>query len=42
MYGLSWLVFAVGVALIGKKSVAAAEALGLMLVRRLAERFLRE
>jgi hypothetical protein len=42
LYGLSWLIFAIGLALIGSKSVTAGRALGLMLVRKLAERYLRE
>jgi hypothetical protein len=42
LYGFSWLVFSVGLALIGSKSVSAGRALGLSLVRKLAERFLRE
>ncbi len=42
LYGLSWLIFALGLALIGSKSVSAGRALGLMLVRKLAERYLRE
>ncbi len=40
VYGFSWLVFAVGLALIGSKSASAGRALGLTLVRKLAERFL--
>lgn len=40
LYGLSWLVFAVGLAFIGSKSIGAGRALGLLLVRRLAEKFL--
>jgi hypothetical protein len=40
LYGLSWLVFAVGLAFIGSKSISAGRALGLLLVRRLAEKFL--
>ena len=40
IYGLSWLVFAVGLAFIGSKSVSAGHALGMLLVRRLAEKFL--
>ena len=40
LYGLSWLVFAIGLAFIGSKSISAGRALGLLLVRRLAERFL--
>jgi hypothetical protein len=39
-YGLSWLIFVVGLALIGSKSISAGRALGLLLVRRLAEKFL--
>jgi hypothetical protein len=42
LYGLSWLIFAVGLALIGKKSVSAGRAIGLTLLRKLAERHLRE
>jgi hypothetical protein len=42
LYGISWLVFSVGVFLIGSKSITAGRAFGLALVRRLAERFLRE
>jgi len=40
LYGFSWLVFAIGLALIGSKSVSAGRALGLALVRRLAQRYL--
>jgi len=40
IYGVSWVVFAVGLAFIGSKSVRAGRALGLLLVRRMAERFL--
>jgi hypothetical protein len=40
LYGLSWLVFALGLAFIGSKSISAGRALGLLLVRRLAEKFL--
>jgi hypothetical protein len=42
LYGFSWLVFAVGLALIGSKSVSAGRALGTALVRKLAERYLVE
>lgn len=42
LYGFSWLVFTAGLALIGSKSVSAGRALGLTLVRKLAERFLNE
>jgi len=40
LYGVSWVVFAVGLAFVGSKSVSAGRALGLLLVRRLAEKFL--
>ena len=40
IYGVSWVVFAVALAFIGSKSVRAGRALGLLLVRRMAERFL--
>jgi hypothetical protein len=40
LYGLSWLVFAIGLVLIGSKSLSTGRALGLLLVRRLAEKFL--
>lgn len=40
LYGLSWLVFAVGLVFIGSKSVSAGRAFGLLLVRRAAEKFL--
>jgi hypothetical protein len=42
LYGFSWLVFAVGLALIGSKSVSAGRALGVALVRKLAKRYLVE
>jgi hypothetical protein len=42
MYGVSWLVFALGLILIGSKSIAAGRALGLTLVRKLAELYLGE
>ena len=42
LYGFSWLVFAVGLALIGSKSVSAGRALSTTLVRKLAERYLVE
>lgn len=41
LYGLSWVVFAVGLALIGSKSVSTGRAFGLLLVRRFAEKYLR-
>jgi len=41
LYGFSWLMFGLGLALIGSKSVRAGRALGLALVRKLAERYLR-
>ena len=40
LYGLSWIVFAVGLALLGPKSLNAGRTFGLLLVRRLAERYL--
>jgi hypothetical protein len=42
LYGLSWLVFAVGLVFLGGKSISTGRAFGLLLVRRLAERFLRD
>jgi hypothetical protein len=42
VYGVSWIFFVLGLALIGSKSMAAGRAFGLWLVRRLAERFLRD
>ena len=42
LYGLSWVVFAVGLAFIGSRSVSAGRAMGLLLVRRLAEKFLQD
>jgi hypothetical protein len=41
LYGLSWLVFAIGLLFIGSKSVSTGRAFGLLLVRKLAERYLR-
>jgi hypothetical protein len=40
LYGLSWLVFAIGLAFIGSKSLKVGRALGMLLVRRLAQKFL--
>ncbi len=40
LYGLSWLVFFAGLVLIGSKSISTGRALGLLLVRKLAERYL--
>lgn len=40
VYGLSWAIFAIGLAVMGKQSVSMGRAFGLWLVRRLAERFL--
>ena len=40
IYGLSWLIFTIGLALIGRKSISAGRAFGLLLVRKLAEKFL--
>jgi hypothetical protein len=42
IYGFSWLVFAVGLALIGSNSVRAGRALCVALVRKLAQRYLIE
>jgi hypothetical protein len=42
LYGFSWVVFAVGLVCIGAKSMRTGRAFGLLLVRKLAERFLRE
>ena len=40
LYGLSWIVFAVGMAFLGSKSLRSGRAFGLLLVRRLAEKYL--
>jgi hypothetical protein len=40
LYGLSWIVFAAGLALVGSKALRSGRAFGLLLVRYLAERFL--
>jgi hypothetical protein len=40
IYGLSWLVFAIGLVFIGSKSIGTGRSLGLLLIRRLAEKFL--
>ena len=40
LYALSWLVFAVGLVFIGSKSISAGRAFGLLVVRKLAEKFL--
>jgi hypothetical protein len=40
VYGLSWVIFAIGLAFIGSKSIRAGRTLGLLLVRKLAEKFL--
>lgn len=42
LYGASWLIFAIGIVFVGSKSVSAGRALGLALVRKLAERYLHE
>jgi hypothetical protein len=42
LYGFSWVVFLAGLALIGSKSLSAGRALGRALVRKLAERYLKE
>ena len=41
LYGLSWAVFGVGLLFIGSKSIGTGRAFGLLLVRKLAERYLR-
>jgi hypothetical protein len=40
LYGLSWLVFFVGLFLIGSRSISTGRALGLLLVKKLAEKYL--
>jgi hypothetical protein len=40
VYGFSWALFALGLALIGRKSISAGRAFGLRLLRRFAEKFL--
>jgi hypothetical protein len=40
LYGLSWLVFAIGLVFIGSKSLGTGRAFGLLLIKKLAERFL--
>jgi len=40
LYGLSWVVFLVGLLLLGSKSLSTGRALGLLLVKKLAERYL--
>jgi hypothetical protein len=40
LYGFSWALFALGLALIGRKSYSAGRAFGLLLLRRFAEKFL--
>ena len=42
LYGFSWLVFLVGLLFIGSRSLSTGRAFGLLVVRRLAERFLKE
>jgi hypothetical protein len=42
LYGLSWLVFVSGLLLLGTRSLRAGRAFGLLLVRKLAERYLRQ
>lgn len=42
VYGFSWVVFVAGLALIGSQSLRSGKAVGLLLVRKLAERFLAE
>ena len=41
LYGFSWAVFAIGLLLIGSKSISTGRAFGLWMIRRFAERFLR-
>jgi len=41
LYGISWVVFGVGLVLIGSKSLRTGRAFGWLLLRRFAERFLR-
>jgi hypothetical protein len=41
LYGLSWIVFAAGLALVGSKALRSGRGVGLLLVRRLAERYLK-
>jgi hypothetical protein len=41
VYGFSWVVFAIGLLLIGSKSISTGRAFGLLLVRRFAEKHLR-
>jgi hypothetical protein len=41
LYGLSWAVFAVGLVLLGSKSLGTGRAFGLLMVRKLAEKYLR-
>lgn len=40
LYGLSWVIFSVGLLLMGTKSIRTGRALGLLLVRKLAEKHL--
>jgi hypothetical protein len=40
LYGLSWIVFAAGLALVGSKTLRSGRVFGLLLVRYLAERYL--
>jgi hypothetical protein len=40
LYGLSWIVFAAGLALAGRRASHSGRAFGLLLVRCLAERYL--
>ena len=42
LYVFSWAVFAVGLVFIGSKSISTGRAFGLLLVRKLAERYLRD
>lgn len=42
LYGASWLIFAIGLGCVGSKSVSIGRALGMALLRKLAERYLPE
>jgi hypothetical protein len=42
LYGFSWLVFLVGLVFLGSKSLGTGRAFGLLVVRKLAERFLED
>ena len=42
LYAFSWVVFAVGLVFIGSKSMSTGRAFGLLMLRKLAERWLRD